>query len=91
MITILVMIITIPVAVGVPLMVTGTPPCLMPIPATLALSDQITSPVIRLPAGRAVAADGVVESSLRSFNPLLALCPLVRLRTWHCDKQRKDT
>jgi len=38
-----------------------------------------------------MAADGVVESGLRPFNPLLALCPVVRLRAWHRDEQHKDT
>ncbi|MFI5107884.1 MAG: hypothetical protein ACHP78_03450 [Terriglobales bacterium] len=85
-----VVIITIPVAVVVPLMFTGSPPRMIAVPAMLALSVEITSPVIRLPAGRAMPADGVVESGLRPFNSLLALSPIVRMRTWHRDKQRKD-
>lgn len=38
MITALVIVITIPIALGVPLTVTDTPPCVMQLPATLALS-----------------------------------------------------
>jgi hypothetical protein len=37
LVMITVVIITIPVALGVPLMVTGAPPYMMPVPATLAL------------------------------------------------------
>ena len=63
-------IITIPVALGVPLMVANTPPCMMQLPAALALGVQIASAVIRLGAECAMPVDSVVESALRPFNPL---------------------
>ena len=91
MITVVVLtIITIPVALGVPLMVAVAPPCMMQSPAALALSVQIASPVIRLVAKRSVFADRVVESDLCPFNALLALCSFIGLRAWRRHKQRKD-
>jgi hypothetical protein len=81
----------IPVAVVVPLMVVNIPPGVVFAPATLALGVQITPPVIRLPAVHAMPVNRLVESDLRPFNALLALCPIIRVRTRHPGKQQQHT
>ena len=90
MLPIVLMIISIPVPLGVPLMVMDAPPRMVQPPAVLALGDQIAAPVIRLFAERAVPLDRLVESDLRSFSPLLAPRPIIRVRAWHHDEKRKD-
>ena len=85
-----VLVITLPVAVVVPLMIT-TIPCVILVPATLVHSVQLMPAVNGLLTVSAIPGDCVVESGLRPFRALLALCPIVRLRTRHRDKQQKHT
>jgi len=85
------LIITFPIAFGVPLMVAPTPPSVVLVPALLAREDQVLSPVICLRTSHTVLADCLIEFELRIFHPLLAPCPIVRLRTRHRYEQQKHS
>jgi hypothetical protein len=88
LIIIVVTVISIPIMLGFPAVISPVPPLVILIPATLPFSIQIPPPFLGLVAALAMFFDGFVQSCFRLFNRVLALrSVIVSLRPRCCDKK----
>ena len=82
-------VIVIPVLFGLPTMLFSIPPLVVLIPATLTFGVQIPAAALGLRAVIAMVMDGSVEVGLRFFNGMLAVRPVIGMRSRCCYEEQK--
>jgi hypothetical protein len=82
-------VVVIPVLLSFPTMLFSIPPLVVLIPAPLAFGVQIPAAALGLRAVVAVVMDGSVEVGLRFFNCMLAVRPVVGVRSRCCYEEQK--
>jgi len=76
-----VIVIVFPVLLGFPAMFLSVPPLVILIPTVSTFSDQIPAAVFGLVAVIAMVTDGSVEVDLRLFDSVLAVRPVIGVRS----------
>jgi hypothetical protein len=79
-----VIVIVVPVLLGFPAMILSVPPLVILIPTVSTFGVQIPAAVFGLVAVIAMITDGSVEVGLRLFDGVLAVRPVIRVRSGCC-------
>ena len=77
----MVIVFVVPVLLGLPTMLFSVPPLMVLIPTVLAFGVQIPAAALGLRAVIAMIVDGSVEVRLRFFNGMLAVRPVIGVRS----------
>jgi hypothetical protein len=97
-IMVVIMIVPVPITLGMPALISRTPPSVVALPAAIAFSVQIATALFRFMTCRSMLPDGIIHSEFSFLNPTLAIAVIVgkslrdteqHCTAKHCEKNRR--